>query len=170
MTTICPIPDSGPFWFPTQPGITVAPPAPPLISNEYPAPADSVDVDDDFDPLNPPPSFWCEDLPINTPAVPAEEYVVEALIPPWREIVNEVFAVRSTIDVATTFPAIPTIQPLTLVVRTGISVFEISARNVTLSTRTVLAVDRGAVAIREDLTECFTITGLRIVPFVVEFP
>lgn len=170
MTTVCPIPDSGPFWFPTQPGITVAPPAPALVSNEYPAPADSVDVDDDFDPINPPSSFWCEDLPIDTPAVPAEEYVAENLIPAWREIINEVFAIRSIIEVVTTFPNIPAIQAVTLVVRTEISVFEISARNVTLRTRTVLAVDRGAVAIREDLTECFTITGLTVVPFVVASP
>lgn len=168
MTTICPIPESGPFWFPTQPGITVAPPAPPLIVNESPAPANSVVVGEEFDPLNPPSSFWCEDLPDDTPAVPAEEYIVEALIPLWGEIVNEVFVSRSTIDVVSTFPSTPTIQPVTLVVRTTADVFEISARDITLTSRTAVSVDRGAVAIRADLTECFTITGLRVAPFVVE--
>jgi hypothetical protein len=143
----------------------VAPPAPPLISNEYPAPADSVDVDDDFDPLNPPPSFWCEDLPINTPAVPAEEYVVEALIPPWREIVNEVFAVRSTIDVATTFPAIPTIQPLTLVVRTGISVFELSVRNVVIPVKAVIASQESFPAIRAASAPMYHVVSARSYSF-----
>jgi hypothetical protein len=154
MTTICPIPDSGPFWFPTQPGITVAPPAPALIINEYPAPADSVDVDEDFDPLNPPSSFWCEDLPIDSPAVPAEEYIVETLIPAWREVINEVFVVRSIIEVTTTFPSVPAIQPVTLVVRTGISVFELSTRSVVLATRTTLTVVASPPAIREAPVEC----------------
>jgi hypothetical protein len=162
MTTICPIPDSGPFWFPTQPGITVAPPAPALIINEYPAPADSVDVDEAFDPLNPPSSFWCEDLPIDTPAVPAEEYVAETLIPPWREIINEVFAIRSIIEVVTTFPNIPAIQPVTLVVRTGISVFELSTRSVVLATRTTLTVVASPPAIREDPVECVCVIDFTV--------
>ena len=160
----------GSLWFPVQPGITLIGPAPAVYENPYPEPANSYPVDEEFDPVNPPANFWNELLPTDTPAIPAQETEVVQLVPPWREEISYTFPVRTTIDVARGFINIPAIQPVTLVVRTGISVFELSARNVILSTRTVLAVDRGAVAIREDLTECFTITGLTVVPFVVPSP
>jgi hypothetical protein len=157
----------GSLWFPVQPGITLIGPAPAVYDNPYPEPANSYPVEEEFDPVDPPENFWDELLPTDTPAIPAQETVITQLVPAWREEISYVFSVRTTIDVERGFINIPTIQTVTLVVRTKISVFELSVRNITLRSRTVLALDRGAVAIREDLTECFTITGLTIVPFVV---
>ena len=157
----------GSLWFPVQPGITLIGPAPAVCDNPYPEPANSYPVEEEFDPVDPPANFWNELLPTDTPAIPARKTVVTQLVPAWREEISYVFPVRTTIDVARGFINIPVTQPVALGVRTKISVFELSARNITLQSRTVLALDRGAVAIREDLTECFTITGLRILPFVV---
>ena len=157
----------GSLWFPVQPGITLIGPAPAVYDNPYPEPANSYPVEEEFDPVDPPENFWDELLPTDTPAIPAQETVITQLVPAWREEISYVFSVRTTIEVERGFINIPTIQPVTLVVHTKISVFELSVRNITLRSRTVLALDRGAVAIREDLTECFTITGLTIIPFVV---
>jgi len=160
----------GSLWFPVQPGITLIGPAPAVYDNPYPEPANSYPVEEEFDPVDPPANFWDELLPTDTPAIPAQETVVTQLVPAWREEISYVFPVRTTIDVTRGFISVPVIQPVTLVVRTKISVVELSVRNITLQSRTVLTVTKSAQAIREDLTECFTITGLYVFPFVIASP
>lgn len=147
----------GSLWFPVQPGITLLGPAPEVYENEYPEPANSLAVDESFDPLDPPPTFWDEDLPTNTPAIPEQGSTITDLVPAWKEAINELFAVRSTINVTRGIINIPTVQPVTLTVRTTLSAFELSVRNVVLPTKTRLSVQEAGAAIREAPVEVFNV-------------
>lgn len=145
----------GSLWFPIQPGITLLGPAPAVYENENPQPANSVAVDEEFNPLDPPPTFWDEDLPLDTPAVPQYETTTTELVPPWREEVGYVFASRTTVDVTRTLVRIPTIQPVTLISRTAISVYDLSARIVSIPVKTKLLVQETLPAIRAQPVEAF---------------
>jgi hypothetical protein len=144
----------GSLWFPVAPGITLLGPAPSVFSNPYPAPANSLPVDETFDPLNPPADFWDVDLPTNTPAVPPQESEVTTLAPAWKQDKPYTFVVRTTIDATRGLIRIPQIEEVTLTTRTSIDVFELSARNVVLATRTALTVVASPPAIREAAVEC----------------
>ena len=147
----------GSLWFAVQPGITLLGPAPEVYDNEYPEPANSYPVDESFDPLNPPEDFWDDLLPDDTPAIPAQETNISELIPKWREELSYTFPVYTRLDVERTFPQIPTIQPIALPVRTTISVFSLSARNIIFSTKTKLAVAATAPAIRTNAVELLNV-------------
>jgi hypothetical protein len=146
----------GAIWFSVQPGITLLGPAPEVFENEYPEPANSTPVDETFNPVNPPPNFWTT-LPTNTPAVPKKQTTVPVLVPVWREEISYVFATRSTIEVTRTFAQIPTEQPVTLVTRTAITVFDLSARLVPLVVKTTAQVAETAPAIRADAISMFAL-------------
>jgi hypothetical protein len=144
----------GSLWFPVAPGITLLGPAPAVFSNPYPEPANSLPVDETFNPLNPPEDFWDVDLPTNTPAVPPQESEIAVLAPAWKQENPYTFVVRTTVDVVRGVINIPQIEEATLTTRTGIDVFELSARNVVLATRTSLTVVASPPAIREAPVEC----------------
>jgi hypothetical protein len=147
----------GSLWFAVQPGITLLGPAPEIYENEYAEPANSIPVDESFDPLNPPLTFWTEDLPKDTPAIPAEESEVDQLVPAWREEIEEDFAVRSTIRVTRGIVSIPTVQPVSLVTRTAVNVLDLRARILTLPVRSVVTVSEAVPAIRADLLTAFCV-------------
>lgn len=149
----------GSLWFPVQPGITLLGPAPAVYQNENPEPANSYSIDESFDPLDPPPTFWDDDLPTDTPAIPAEETEIIELVPPSVERQDFVFAARTTIDVIRTDPNIPALQPVTLVTKTALSVKAIPVRYVRLPVYTEMSVEQTAVAIRADTVEIFTALG-----------
>jgi hypothetical protein len=144
----------GSLWFPVAPNVTFLGLAPAIIYNPYPQPANSVAIDGDIDPLDPPADFWDVDLPVDTPAVPPEESVVDVVSLPWQQINPYTFVVRTTIDVVRGVISIPQIEEATLTTRTSIDVFELSARNVVLATRTALTVVASPPAIREAPVEC----------------
>jgi len=144
----------GSLWFPVAPGITLLGPAPAVFSNPYPEPANSLPVDETFNPLNPPSNFWDVDLPKNTPAVPPKESEVTTLASAWKQDNPYTFVVRTTIEVTRGVINIPQIEEVTLTTRTSIDVFELSARNVVLTTRTALTVVASPPAIRETPVEC----------------
>jgi hypothetical protein len=144
----------GSLWFPVAPGITLLGPAPAVFSNPYPEPANSLPVDETFNPLDPPSNFWDVDLPKNTPAVPPKESEVAILAPAWKQDNPYTFVVRTTIDATRGVINIPQIEEVTLTTRTSIDVFELSARNVVLTTRTALTVVASPPAIRETPVEC----------------
>jgi hypothetical protein len=144
----------GSLWFPVAPGITLLGPAPAVFSNPYPEPANSLPVDETFDPLNPPEDFWDVELPTNTPAVPPRESEVETLVPSWKQENQDTFVVRTIIEVERGVVNIPQIEEVTLTTRTAIAVFELFARNVVLPTRTALTVVASPPAIREAPVEC----------------
>jgi hypothetical protein len=144
----------GSLWFPVAPGITLLGPAPSVFSNPYPEPANSLPVDETFNPLNPPTGFWDTALPTNTPAVPRKESQVEVLVPAWKQENQNTFVVRTTIDVERGVINIPQLAEVTLTTRTSIDVFELSARSVVLPTRTALTVVASPPAIREAPVEC----------------
>lgn len=155
----------GSLWFPVQPGITLLGPAPEVYENPNPEPANSTSVDGSFDPLDPPPTFWDDDLPLDTPAVPAEETEIDELVPPWQERQDYVFAARTTIDVSRTDPRIPTLQPVTLIVKTALSVKAVPLRYATFPVFTEISVERSPVAIREELVEIFTMYSFGLTVF-----
>jgi hypothetical protein len=145
---------AGQLWFPVAPGITLLGPAPSVYQNPYPQPANSLPVDETFDPLNPPPTFWDEDLPVDTPAVPEFETDVDILVPFAQLTKRQVFVSRTVVEAERGVVSIPQETDVLLRVRTRVFVFELSARNVVIPTRTKLAVERLPVAIREDPVEC----------------
>jgi len=147
----------GSLWFAVQPGITLLGPAPEVYKNEYPEPANSYPVDESFDPLNPPEDFWDELLPTDSPAVPAAESIIVDLVPAWKEAINELLAVRSTINVTRGIINIPTVQPVVLTTRTTISALELSARNSVLPIKIKLSVQEASAAIREEPVELLNI-------------
>jgi hypothetical protein len=155
----------GSLWFAVQPGITLLGPAPEIYENEYAEPANSIPVDESFDPLDPPPTFWTEDLPKDTPAIPAKESEVERLVPAWREEIQEDFAVRSTIRVTRGIVSIPTIQPVSLVTRTAVNVTDLSVRTVVFSVRSVAAVTGTVPAIRATPVQQFAVFSLGLSVF-----
>jgi hypothetical protein len=144
----------GSLWFPVQPGITLLGPAPQIYVNEYFEPANSLAVDDQFDPLNVPPTFWDEDLPTDTPAVPQQETDITNLVPAWKEELFYDFTSRSTLSVSSRFLPPPSIQEVSLTVRTSINVLNLDVRYVTLATRCVVSVFATVPAIREAPVEC----------------
>ena len=144
----------GSLWFPVAPGITLLGPAPTVFSNPYPEPANSLPVDETFNPLNPPEDFWDVELPTDTPAVPPRESEIETLVPSWKQENQDTFVVRTIIEVERGVLNIPQIEEVTLTTRTAIAVFELSARNVVLPTRTALTVVASPPAIREAPVEC----------------
>jgi hypothetical protein len=146
----------GSLWFPVQPGITLLGPAPEVYQNVNPQPANSIEVGEEFDPLNPPPTFWDEDLPTDTPAIPTYETEIEELVPPWREEISNTFVARTTIDVSRTYPNIPTIQPVALVTKTAISVRAVPLRNVVIPVFTKISVEELGAAVRAEPVEMFT--------------
>jgi hypothetical protein len=155
----------GSLWFAVQPGITLLGPAPEIYENEYAEPANSIPVDESFDPLDPPPTFWTEDLPKDTPAIPAEESEVERLVPAWREEIQEDFAVRSTIRVTRGIVSIPTVQPVSLITRTAVNVTDLSVRTVVFSVRSVAAVTGTVPAIRATPVQQFAVFSLGLIVF-----
>jgi len=155
----------GSLWFPVQPGITLLGPAPAVYQNENPEPANSYSIDESFDPLDPPPTFWDDDLPTDTPAIPAEETEITELVPPSVERQDFVFAARTTINVVRTDPNIPTLQPVTLVTKTTLSVKSLPVRYVRLPVYTEMSVEQTAVAIRADTVEIFTALGFGLSVF-----
>ena len=150
----------GSLWFPVQPGITLLGPAPAVYENPAPEPANSYEVDPGFDPLDPPPTFWDTELPTNTPAIPAAESTTSILIPPWQENVKEVLVSRTTITAARGIINIPTVQPVSLTVRTAISTLDLSARVVVLPTKAAFSVGRTAPAIRAGTVELLSIVNI----------
>lgn len=150
----------GSLWFPVQPGITLLGPAPEIYENEYPEPANSLAVDESFDPLDPPPTFWDEDLPTDTAATPAAESTVTDLVPAWKETIKEVFVSRTTINAERGVFNIPTVQPVTLTTRTSINVLDLSIRDAVLATKTAFTLGRTAAAIRADTVEIINIFNI----------
>jgi len=150
----------GSLWFPVQPGITLLGPAPAVYQNENPEPANSYSIDESFDPLDPPPTFWDDDLPTDTPAVPAKETEITELVPPSVERQKFVFPVLTTINVTRTDPRIPTLQVVALVAKTKISAKAVPVRYVSLPVRTELSVIEAAPAVRADPVEMFNLMSM----------
>jgi len=145
----------GSLWFPVQPGITLLGPAPEVYENEYPQPANSVEVGEEFDPLDPPPTFWDEDLPEDTPAIPEQETEIDQIVPPWREEIRQVFTAKTVIDVTRLDAVVPMQQITTLTTKTAVSVVQIPRRLVSIPVRTVSSVQQVLPAIRAAQVEMF---------------
>jgi len=161
MTLLCPLPPESPFWFPTAPGVTTLPVAPEIIENEYPEPPNSIPVDDDFDPQNPPCDLW-DELPDDTPGVPGATQDVEIITPVATIITNRVAVVRTTVDAERGVVSIPQEEDVDLVVRTRINVSRVSVKSLTITTRTRLSVVVSPPAIREDPVECVCVIDFRV--------
>jgi len=156
---LCPLPPDSPFWFPTAPGITQLPVEPPITPNEQPEPANSIPVEGGFDPLNPPCELW-EDLPTDTPAVPAAEMAVEQLVPVVKLEILQVFASRTALAAERGVINIPQVTDVTIVSRTTIQIFELSARIVTFPVKTKISVQDTAPAIRAEAVEMFNLLSM----------
>jgi len=167
MTLLCPLPPESPFWYPTTPGVTTPPVAPEIIENEYPEPPNSIPVDDDFDPQNPPCDLW-DELPDDTPGVPGATQDVEVIVPVATIITNKVAVVRTTVDAERGVVSIPQEEDVDLVVRTRIIASRVAGESLTITTRTKISVIASPPAIREDPVECvcvidFTVSASNIV-------
>jgi hypothetical protein len=147
MTLLCPLPPESPFWFPTAPGVTTLPVAPEIVENEYPEPPNSIPVDDDFDPQNPPCDLW-DTLPDDTPGVPDATQEIEDIIPYATIITDKVAVVRTTLDVVRGLVSITQIEVVALVVRTLVEAQSTAPRSVDLVSKTKISVIATAPAIR----------------------
>jgi hypothetical protein len=161
MTLLCPLPPESPFWFPTAPGVTTLPVAPEIVENEYPEPPNSIPVDDDFDPQNPPCDLW-DELPDDTPEVPAATQEIEVIVPVATIITNKVAVVRTTVDAERGVVSIPQQEDVDLVVRTRIIASRLDGENITITTRTKISVIAFPPAIREDPVECVCVIDFTV--------
>lgn len=144
------------IWFPVQPGITELTREITVYENEYPVPANSVDVDlTTFDFENVPSSFWTDVLPADTPAIYRYEIDTYEAIPIWLTIQEYTFPVHTRASATRSFIRTPTIQPVAIAVRTGVFVLDLSARNVSMPVKTLAVVTQTVPAIRAAKVEAF---------------
>jgi hypothetical protein len=145
--TLSPLPPESPFWFPVAPGVTTLPTASETVENEYPQPANSIPVEDDFDPQNPPSDLW-DILPTDTPAVPETEIDVDRLVPVVKLDIKKVFVSRTTVDVDRGLIRIPETEDLTLIVRTSAAVKAVRVKNVVPVVKTQIFTVAGVPSLR----------------------
>jgi len=161
MTLLCPLPPESPVWFPTALGVTTLPVAPEIVENEYPEPPNSIPIDDDFDPQNPPCDLW-DELPDDTPGVPSTTQDVEVIVPVTTIITNKVAVVRTTVDAERGVVSIPQEEDVDLVVRARIDVSRVPVKSLTITTRTKISVIASPPAIREDPVECVCVIDFTV--------
>jgi len=150
--TLCPLPPESPFWFPVAPGVTTLPTAPETVENEYPQPANSIPVEDDFDPQNPPCDLW-DILPTDTPAVPETEIDVDRLVPVVKLDIKKVFVSRTTINVVRGLISIPEVESLLVISRTTLTVQVVKAQSILLVVKTLASVTATQPALRYERAE-----------------
>jgi hypothetical protein len=118
-------------------------------------------VDDDFDPQNPPCDLW-DELPDDTPEVPAATQEIQVIVPVATIITNKVAVVRTTVDAERGVVSIPQEEDVDLVVRTRIIAFRVAGENITITTRTKISVTALPPAIREDPVECVCVIDFTV--------
>jgi hypothetical protein len=150
--TLCPLPPESPFWFPVAPGVTTLPTAPETVENEYPQPANSIPVEDDFDPQNPPCDLW-DILPTDTPAVPETEIDVDRLVPVVKLDIKKVFVSRTTINVVRGLISIPEVESILIISRTTLTVQVVKAQSILLVVKTLASVTATQPALRYERAE-----------------
>jgi hypothetical protein len=150
--TLCPLPPESPFWFPVAPGVTTLPTAPETVENEYPQPANSIPVEDDFDPQNPPCDLW-DILPTDTPAVPETEIDVDRLVPVVKLDIKKVFMSRTTINVVRGLISIPEVESVLIISRTTLTVQVVKAQSIFLVVKTLASVTATQPALRYERAE-----------------
>jgi hypothetical protein len=155
------LPSESPFWFPTAPGVTTLPSAPPIIDNEYPQPANSIIIGDDFDPENPPSDLW-DVIPDDTSEVPAATQEVIVVVPVATVATNRAAVVHTNIDVERRLVLIPQQQRIELRLRTRALVRRVPVKSVTLTTYTKVAVTVDPPALRENPVECVCVIDFTV--------